>query len=65
MLTDKGLLKDKVQIQEEILKLENAIAQKQQELQQLQTQLVRFSGALGYISDNLKPKEDTKCSEEV
>ena len=58
MLSDKELLKDKARIQGEILKIEDTITLKQQELQQLQTQLIRFTGALGYIVDNLNTKED-------
>uniref|UniRef100_A0A6M3Y6C0 Uncharacterized protein n=1 Tax=viral metagenome TaxID=1070528 RepID=A0A6M3Y6C0_9ZZZZ len=65
MITDEALLKDKGDIQEKILTLESAIAQRQQELQQLQTQLVRFIGVLDYITDNLKQKEGEKCSEET
>lgn len=60
MITEKELLKDKTKIQEQVLQFENAIAVKQQELQQLQTQLIRFGGALAYIVDNLKPKESEK-----
>lgn len=63
-MNKEDLIKDKNEIQENILKIQDAINIKQNEVQQLQNQLVRFSGALGYISDNLN-KEDTPCSEEV
>lgn len=65
MITDKSLLRDKSEIQESILQLEMSLSQKQQEVSEIQTQLVKYTGALGYIMDNLKPKEGAKCSEET
>jgi len=63
MLSDEDLLKDKTQLQERILDIENAIALRQQELQQLQTQIVRLAGVLAYVTDNLKGGGE--CSEET
>ncbi len=69
MLTDKSLLEDKAKIQEAILGFQETIAFAQQELQHLQSQLVRHTGALDYIKDNLKPKPKPKeveqCTEEI
>ena len=56
MITDKELLKDKAELQDKILKTEGAISAYQSEMQNLQSQIVRFYGALDYIEDNLKPK---------
>jgi len=61
MLTDKILKADKDKITEKILQLEQVINQRQQKLQQLQTQLIRFGGVLDYIQDNMpKSKEGEK-----
>jgi len=60
MLTDKKLKEDKSKLEGQLLNIEEQIALKQQELNNLQTILVRFHGALAYIKDNLKTEEDTK-----
>ncbi|MBU2177784.1 MAG: hypothetical protein KJ556_22040 [Gammaproteobacteria bacterium] len=61
MLTDEKLKEDKEKLMEQILQFESAINQRQQEIQQLQTQLIRFGGALAYIQDNMpKPKESAE-----
>ena len=66
MITDEGLKQDKDKLLGLILQTQSALNQKQQELQQLQTQLIRQGGVLDYIEDNTpKPKGDEKCSEEI
>jgi len=56
MITDDSLKEDRQKIIEQILSLETALAQKQQEIQQIQTQIIRFGGVLSYLDDN-KPKD--------
>ena len=60
MITDKALTADKAKLLEDIISIENALNQKQQEIQILQATLIRYNGALSYIQDNLKPKEGEK-----
>jgi len=60
MITDKTLESDKAKLLENIISIENALNQKQQEIQILQTTLIKYNGALSYIQDNLKPKEGEK-----
>ena len=58
MITDEGLKIDKDKITEEILQAEDAINQRQQELQLLQAQVIRLRGVLDYIQANIpKPKD--------
>ena len=61
-MNNEELLADKNRIQEEILKIESAINQGRQQLDQMQVQLIRHQGALDYITDNIK---EEKCTEET
>ena len=58
MLNKQKLTQDKTGLEALIKKAQN-------DMQQLQTQIVRWDGALSYINDNLQTEEEKKCSEQI
>jgi len=52
-----SLEEDKKDLEETMQKLQQVIAQKEQETNNMRVQLIKFSGALAYINDNLQEVE--------